>query len=65
MNWILLEEQKPAGSRLVIIATNHGVGCGKYRPLDEDFDHISIQGNLQYGDYEITHWMPLPESPEK
>lgn len=65
MEWLLFEDNKPQGGQLVALTTDRGVGCGKYDSLYDTFNHVVVPGNTQYSQYQVTHWMPLPEPPAK
>jgi len=79
MNWINVNDERPDRSCYCIVACQGGnVASTYYSEEPEFFDHahgrgISKQFLGQYGKhfelarrfgYKITHWMPLPVSPE-
>lgn len=65
--WINVKDKLPLDSRSILICSKDGgVGYGWYTALegwyycrcyDNEFIHIS--------ENDITHWMPLPESPKE
>lgn len=49
---------------MVIVATNKGIGVASYNAINGFYDAI-LNGGKQYSRLEISHWMYLPDQPEK
>ncbi|WP_426576725.1 DUF551 domain-containing protein [Xenorhabdus stockiae] len=67
MEWISVNDRLPKTVRQFerfIISTDKGIGIGVYDSLN-GFSHIIVNGETQYSNYIVTHWMPLPEPPVK
>lgn len=67
MKWISVDEKLPQTTGqfdLVLVATDKGVGFATYDGLRE-FSRVTVTGNKQYSSLKVTHWMPLPDSPDE
>ncbi len=63
MNWISVEDELPrpvTQQTMFIVCTENGVGVATY---DYDFNQVFLDGNTQYQDSKVTHWMPMPARP--
>ena len=57
--WISVEERLPERTGKYLVFTyNRRLYIGDF------IDHY-CDGNPQFDDYKVTHWMPLPEPPKK
>lgn len=63
MKWTSTESEKPEPQRLLIVSTDKGLGVATYNPIYKSFDVLRVEGNTQYGNYVISHWMYLPGKP--
>lgn len=69
MNWIKVEDELPEiGQRVIYYFEHVGVHVGKFMKVDNNED--MPYGNIFYGKSgfltdDVTHWMPLPEIPQK
>ena len=60
MKWISVNDKLPENDNSVLVAfDNRTVDHDWY---DKEFNHWS---RLRYDTRKITHWMPLPNQPEK
>ena len=58
-DWISVEERLPKRTGKYLVFTyNRRLYIGDF------IDHY-CDGNPQFDDYKVTHWMPLPEPPKK
>lgn len=57
--WISVEERLPERTGKYLVFTYNG------RLYIGDFIDHYCDGNPQFDDYKVTHWMPLPEPPKK
>lgn len=58
--WISVEERLPEHSNVVLVALRHGLVCeGSYFDIEQRW----IRFGVPY--MPVTHWMPLPELPER
>lgn len=67
MKWISIEEGLPKTVRQFerfIVATDKGVGFAVYDGMN-GFNAVTLSGGTQYSNLTVSHWMPLPEQPEK
>ena len=66
MNWIRVEDGLPEDINFVLIAIGKSkrVLFGAYSNKTKTWQYISPSGRMCSGYKHITHWMPLPESPE-
>ncbi|KAB1578766.1 DUF551 domain-containing protein [Serratia marcescens] len=65
MGWISVVEREPKATRqfeLFIVSTDKGIGFSSYCNV-KGFHGVTVNGNKQYSQLYITHWMPLPEAP--
>lgn len=70
MEWISVNDRLPEQDVDVILFDGSQVFCGNLTIGSDGYKHWGNQGcdGICYGWYqkaEITHWMPLPSSPEK
>lgn len=63
MNWISVTENLPDNSNRIIVNTPEGVGTARFN-RHEGFTNVALNGNVQYSQLEVTHWMPFPVPPE-
>jgi len=63
MKWNSTDSNKPEPLKLLIVSTDKGLGFATYNPIYKTFDVIRIEGNAQYSNYTVSHWMYLPEMP--
>ena len=56
--WISIEERLPERQGAYLIFT-----CDRRISMCHFIDHY-CDGNMQFNDYRVTHWMPLPEAPK-
>lgn len=69
MEWISIDDKKPADDELVLFSTDHGVTVGSIDRDEYGYTYrlgnccMSWDFNYNLGDIEVTHWMPLPEPP--
>ena len=66
MKWISVKDSLPINCTLCAYRTNWPspvIGCGEYYANEKEFDEPIDYGTIALS--EVTHWMPLPEPPEK
>jgi hypothetical protein len=56
--WISVEERLPTRPGAYLVFT-----CDRRISMCHFIDHY-CDGNMQFDDYRVTHWMPLPEPPK-
>ncbi len=71
MEWIKIEDRKPPNSVYILVALYDSrpkvemhfirIAFRLNEQWYDDHDQDSILGKCQY----VTHWMPLPDKPEK
>ncbi len=67
MQWVSVGEALPetrSQFQMVIVSTNKGIGVASYNAINGFYDAI-LNGGKQYSRLEISHWMYLPDQPEK
>jgi hypothetical protein len=65
MEWISVKERLPEDSGEVLIFTaSHSVYVSHYKKHRNTFTAYGVQSVL-ITDIKTTHWMPLPNPPEK
>ncbi|WP_234262581.1 DUF551 domain-containing protein [Klebsiella aerogenes] len=62
MKWTSTKVALPDAPGRYIIYTPHGMGTAAFNKI-EKFSSAMLNGNTQYSQIEVTHWMPFPSPP--
>ncbi|MBM7354490.1 DUF551 domain-containing protein [Lelliottia amnigena] len=62
MDWTSVKDGLPDSSDRFIVNTPEGIGTAGYNKF-EKFGPVTLNGNVQYSQLEVTHWMPFPDAP--